>query len=131
MDAGACGLSVRMADVEKAALDSLDRPSYAGGLPEVAGMLARGRSRFNWDKLVDDALRFQSQSLIQRLGYLCDLLEAPWTGAARARLKAQLGRGKHYLGQTRRWGTGGRYHADWQVVDNVPPAELMAGDDAG
>lgn len=68
--------------------------------------VARGRSWFNWDKLVDDALRFQSQSLIQRLGYLCDLFEAPWTGAARARLKAQRGRGKHYLSQTSRWGDG-------------------------
>lgn len=122
----AFGLRVQMADVEKTVLDSLDRPNYAGGLPEVAGMLARGRSQLNWDKLVADALRFESPALVQRLGHLCDVLAVPWSAAAREQLRAQVGRGKFYLGQTGRWGTGGRYDAAWQVVDNIPPSELKA-----
>ena len=126
----AFGLRVQMADVEKTVLDALDRPNYAGGLPEVAGMVlktvARGRSQLNWDKLVDDALRFKSPALVQRLGHLCDVLAVPWSAAAREQLRAQVGRGKFYLGQTSRWGTGGRYDAAWQVVGNIPPSELTA-----
>jgi len=122
----AFGSPVKMADAEKTVLDSLDRPQYAGGIPEVAAMLKNGQGRLDWVKLADYALRFRSQSLIQRLGYLVDTLNMPMAPAARERLLAHLGKATTYLGRPAQWGHGGYYDPTWQVVDNVARRELLA-----
>lgn len=125
-DVEAFGSPVTMADAEKAVLDSLDRPQYAGGIPEVAAMLKNGQGRLDWAKLADYAVRFRSQALIQRLGYLVDTLDIPMSPGARDRLLAHLGKATAYLGRPTQWGHGGEYAPTWQVVDNVPRRELLA-----
>jgi len=122
----AYGTQVMMARPEKTVVDALDRPKYAGDLPEIAAMLWRGRGQLDWGRLVDYALRFRSQALVQRLGYLADVLDVGLEPDARDRLLAGVDRGKTYLGGTSRWGTGGDYDATWRVVDNVPERELLA-----
>lgn len=123
----AYGSPVNMADREKTILDCLDRPSYAGDIPEIAGMLQRGKSSLDWDKLVDYTLCFESTVLIQRLGYLIDRLSLPIKPEYRNMLLDQAsGNTKCYLGQPKRWNTGGNYNATWRVVDNIPPQVLSA-----
>jgi predicted transcriptional regulator of viral defense system len=124
-DVDAYGSHVQMAGPEKAVLDCLDRPQHAGDIPEVAAMLWHGKGRLNWSVLADYALRFRSQSLVQRLGYLADLLSLPMAGEPRERLLRGSGRNTCYLGQPSRWGRGGAYNATWRVVDNVPRRELL------
>ena len=126
MEMDAYGSRVRMAEPEKTIVDSLDRPTYAGGIPEVAAMLVHGQGRLNWDKLADYALRFKSHALVQRLGYLCDVLELPITSEAREKLLANIGKTTSYLGQPGRWKTRGKYNATWQSVGNIPRHELLA-----
>ena len=122
----AYGTRVMMAEPEKTVIDSLDRPAYAGDVPEVAAMLWRGQGRLDWDGLVDYGLRIRSQALIQRLGYLADLLQVPLEEPARTRLLDTVGKSTPYLGRPGQWGTGGEYDATWHVVDNVPRQELLA-----
>ncbi|MGD8969249.1 MAG: type IV toxin-antitoxin system AbiEi family antitoxin [Anaerolineae bacterium] len=121
----AYGSSVMMAEPEKTVVDALDRPAYAGDVPEIAAMLRRGQGQLDWDRLVNYALRFESQALVQRLGYLADLLEIPLGSSLRDRLLAGVGKSTPYLGKTGQWGTGGDYDATWQIVDNVPRRELL------
>jgi predicted transcriptional regulator of viral defense system len=123
----AYGSRVNMAEPEKTVLDSLDRPDYAGDIPEVAGMLQLGKSRLDWQKLVEYAVRFQSQSLLQRLGYLIDRLNLAIDPGVRDQLLAVAsGNTKCYLGQPRRWHTGGDYNATWRIVDNIPRQHLLS-----
>ena len=122
----AYGTLVMMAEPEKTVVDSLDRPVYAGGIPEIAAMLWRGRGRLDWGRLAEYALRLQSQALVQRLGYLVDFLEYPLAEPIRARLLAAIGKSTPYLGQPSRWGTGGEYDATWCIVDNLPRRELLS-----
>ncbi|MFZ5915460.1 MAG: type IV toxin-antitoxin system AbiEi family antitoxin domain-containing protein [Chloroflexota bacterium] len=122
----AYGSRVTMAEPEKTVIDALDRPEYAGDLPEIAGMLQRGRGRLRWETLADYALRFESSALIQRLGYLADLLHLPLPAQTRDRLLAGVGKSTPYLGRPGQWGTGGTYDATWRIVDNVPRQELLA-----
>ena len=123
----AYGSQVNMAEPEKTILDSLDRPGYAGDIPEVAGMLERGKSNFDWDKIMDYAVRLKSRVLLQRLGYLLDILNIPVESNVRNRLLIEAeGSTKCYLGQLRRWNTGGTYNDLWRVVDNLPRQELLA-----
>ena len=122
----AYGSRVMVAEPEKTVVDSLDRPAYAGDVPEVAAMLWRGKGRLDWGRLADYALRVRSQALVQRLGYLADLLQLPLEGPTRTRLLDTVGKSTPYLGRTGQWGTGGEYDATWHVVDNVPRQELLA-----
>ncbi len=126
VEVNAYGSRVKMAELEKTILDSLDRPAYAGGIPEVAAMLVHGQGQLNWKRLADEAVRFKSHALIQRLGYLCDLLELSIGASARQTLLAQIGKATSYLGQLEQWKMGGEYSPTWQIVDNIPRHELLA-----
>jgi predicted transcriptional regulator of viral defense system len=123
----AYGSRVNMAEPEKAVLDSLDHPLYAGDIPELATMLWRGRNRLEWQKMVEYAMRFRSRALLQRLGYLLEAIEIPIEPQIRKfLLEKTITNGKCYLGQPGRWGTGGEYSSTWRVVDNIPRKELIA-----
>lgn len=122
----AYGSQVMMARPEKTVVDALDRPKYAGDMPAIAAMLQRGQGQLDWSRLAEYALRFRSQALVQRLGYLVDLLDVRIELDVRGRLLDGVGKSTTYLGRTSRWGTGGDYDATWRVVDNVPRRELLA-----
>jgi predicted transcriptional regulator of viral defense system len=122
----AYGQPVQMAEIEKTILDSLDRPQYAGDIPEVATMLWRGRNRLNWEKLSLQAEPFGSKSLNQRLGYLLNTLNLEIPAPALNRLAAGGGRTTCYLGALSRWGKGGDFDPTWNVVDNIPRTVLLA-----
>jgi len=122
----AYGSQVMMAEPEKTILDCLHRPIYCGDIPEVATMLWRGKRRLQWDNITEYALRFKSQSLIQRLGYLIELLRIPLEEKNREKLLLKVKGNVCYLGQPSRWKQGGNYDATWKVVDNIPNHELLA-----
>lgn len=70
---------VWMASVEKALIDSFDRPSLAAPLPIVASALrsAHRRGILDTERLTDAAIRFDSPTLNRRLGFFMDLYEIP------------------------------------------------------
>jgi predicted transcriptional regulator of viral defense system len=121
----AYGSRVMMAVPEKTIADCLDKPAYAGGIPEIATMLWRGKGHMNWEKVADYATRFKSQALVQRLGYLADILELSLDTSARDILLAHVGKSTCYLGQPGQWKKGGEYDATWHIVDNIPRRELL------
>lgn len=126
VDVDAYGSHVMMANPEKTIVDALDRPEYAGDVPEVAAMLWRGKERLDWNQLTNYAIRIQSHSLVQRLGYLIDFLDAPISSTTRDQLLGKVGTSTPYLGRTGQWGTGGDYNSTWCIVDNVPRRELLS-----
>jgi predicted transcriptional regulator of viral defense system len=126
VEVDAYGSPVMMAEPEKTVVDSLDRPAYSGDIPEIAGMISRGKARIDWQVLADYALRFRSQALLQRLGFLADLLDVPLGAETRDRILRAIGRSYPYLGRPGRWGTGGRYDDTWRIVDNVPREQMLA-----
>ena len=122
----AYGSTVKMTDPEKTFLDSLFHPETSGDIPEVASMLWQGKKRFHWQKLVDYALQYQSQSLIQRLGFLLDELTIVIPPSERGRLLQRVDKNFCYLGRRVKWGQSGKQNATWQVIQNVPDTELQA-----
>ena len=89
-------------------------------------MLWQGKKRFDWQKLVDYGLKYQSQSLIQRLGFLLDELNIEIPSTDRERLLQHVDKNFCYLGRRGKWGTGGTQNATWQVIQNVPENEIQA-----
>ena len=115
-----------MATLERALLDAIDRPRYAGGIGEVSSIAARAATRVSWEDLLERARRWRSSALAQRLGYLLDLHGAEVPSRARsALLELVRPQSKIQLGSRRRWGTTGRLVRPWNVVENVPREVLL------
>lgn len=126
------GHVVRMATAERALLDALDRPRYAGGISEVSRMVGRGAARLSWDRLLTFAARWQQSAIVQRLGHLLDVHGADVPRAVREQFLGLINpRSKVHLGSRERWGSTGRLARPWNVVENVPPEILVETRDRG
>ena len=82
---------INLATVERALVDSFDRPRYAGSFPVVAQAL-RQAWRFEEldpEQLVQEVLAFDKHALARRLGFFMERWEIPGAEA----LRPHLGRG--------------------------------------
>lgn len=66
---------VLCSDLEKTFIDCLFKPYYAGGIVEVARALYTSKDKIKYDKLLDYTIKFDSQAVIKRLGFLLEILE--------------------------------------------------------
>ncbi|MGB6849796.1 MAG: type IV toxin-antitoxin system AbiEi family antitoxin domain-containing protein [Thermoanaerobaculia bacterium] len=120
------GQAVLMATVERALLDAIDRPRFAGGIGEVSRIVSRAPTQISWDALLELARRWRSSALVQRLGYFLDLHAAKPPMVVRSNLLELLRpKSKILLGPRRRWGTTGKLIRPWNVVENVPRNVLL------
>jgi predicted transcriptional regulator of viral defense system len=62
-------------DLEKTIIDCLFKPDYAGGIVEIAKAIYNSKNRIVFDKLLDYSIKFKSQAVIKRLGFILELLE--------------------------------------------------------
>jgi len=65
---------VQCSDLEKTFIDCLFKPDYAGGIVEIAGALFRSKDQLKYDVLLSYAVRFKSQAVVKRLGFLLEAL---------------------------------------------------------
>lgn len=66
---------VQCSDLEKTIIDCLFKPNYAGGIVEVAKAIYMAKDKIKYPQLLNYTVRFNSQAVIKRLGYLLELLE--------------------------------------------------------
>ncbi len=59
-----------MADEEKAIIDSIFLPKYAGGMSEVFKAFKRAVTQLDKEKLIDYAIQMENKSLCARLGFM-------------------------------------------------------------
>lgn len=125
-DVNVLGEPVQMATSERALLDALDRPRYAGGLTEVSRMVSRSGAKISWDAMLDLLRRWNESALVQRLGYFVDLHHVDVPAVTRAELESLVRPGsKIHLGPRARWGTSGKLVSPWNVIENVPREALL------
>ncbi len=115
------GHPVQMATAERAVLDAIDRPRYAGGIGEVSRIVARAAAKVSWDELIRLVRKWGSSALVQRLGYFVDLHGAELPDRVRnSLLELVRPKSKIQLGSRRRWGSSGKLVRPWNVIENVP-----------
>jgi len=66
---------VLCSDLEKTIIDCLFKPAYAGGIVEIGKALHKAQDKLKYDKLFDYLLKFDSQAVIKRLGFLLELFQ--------------------------------------------------------
>ena len=68
------GREARISTIEKTVVDCADRPRLCGGATELARIVYGAKRSADQRNLVQTALRMRSVSLLQRLGFLTDLV---------------------------------------------------------
>jgi predicted transcriptional regulator of viral defense system len=66
---------VSCSDIEKTIIDCLFKPDYAGGIVEVARAIYSTKEKLDYKKLLEYTIKFDSQAVVKRLGYLLELFE--------------------------------------------------------
>lgn len=66
---------VQCSDIEKTIVDCLFKPDYAGGIVEVARAIYSTKEKLDYNKLLEYTIKFNSQAVAKRLGYLLELFE--------------------------------------------------------
>ena len=120
------GAAVAMATPERAMLDALDRPRYAGGIGEVSRIVRKAARRGDWDRLLGYLKRWEESAIVQRLGHLLDLHGVAIPTRQKRRFR-ELVRpdAKVHLGSRSRWGTSGHLDPAWNIITNVPKDVLV------
>lgn len=123
-------VEVRIAEFEKAVVDCLDKPKYAGGIQEVAMVLHAAIRKADQAKLVDYAIRMGSSTLVQRLGFLSYIIQESFQEGLSHEfmrvLQKHVGRSLVYIAPTSRFGCKGTFNKIWRVVENLPREQLLA-----
>ncbi len=120
------GYPVPISDLEKTALDCIEYPERAGGLPEASAILTKAARRWDWEKAAGYFERRGNTALIQKFGYLCDAGHLSMPEALRARLRSRLKlSSRTYLVPRRHSETYQNYDREWGVVVNIDPHTLF------
>ena len=62
-------------DLEKTFIDCLFKPDYAGGIVEIARAIYISRDKIKFNVLLEYAIKFNSQAVIKRLGFILEILK--------------------------------------------------------
>jgi predicted transcriptional regulator of viral defense system len=62
-------------DLEKTIIDCLFKPDYSGGIVEIARAIYVSRGKIKFNVLLEYAIKFNSQAVVKRLGFILELLK--------------------------------------------------------
>jgi predicted transcriptional regulator of viral defense system len=121
------GRSTCISEPEKTLIDCVDRPDLAGGPAEVTRIVHTGMAEVDQRKLVDAAMQMKSTSLLQRLGFLTDLVERPLKDDLRARVRAAIPKSaRSVFGRRERKEDDIGYAAEWGLFVHARKSDLLA-----
>jgi predicted transcriptional regulator of viral defense system len=121
------GRAVTISDPEKTVIDCTDRPDLAGGPMELTRIVYAAMVDIDQAKLVDAALQMQSTSLLQRLGFLTDLVERPLHDEWRTRLRMAIPKStRSTFGRPERRDDDIGYIADWGLFVHARRSDLLS-----
>jgi predicted transcriptional regulator of viral defense system len=111
----------------KTVVDCVDRPDLAGGVAEVTRIVHGAVPNTEVVEIVDAALRMKSAALLQRLGYLADLVGWKLTESQRSRLRAAIPRSaRTVFGRAKREEGDVGYVAPWGLIVHARSSDLLA-----
>ncbi|HLC96418.1 MAG TPA: hypothetical protein VJH97_03795 [Candidatus Nanoarchaeia archaeon] len=87
--------AIIIADKEKALVDSLLFPKYAGGIREIINCIETSLNEIELDTLCDYALKVESKAVLRRLGFILEYLK--YKGNVIERIRKNIGRGYERL----------------------------------
>lgn len=107
---------VNIAEKEKVIIDCLDLPRNCGGITEVIKAIDSAGEELDFKKLEDYAKKMKNHAIINRLGYILELLN----------IKTNLIPSKHYVFLDPLIKKKRGYNAKWKIIENIPKADLLS-----
>jgi len=121
------GRSTCISEPEKTLIDCVDRPDLSGGPAEVARIVHAAMGEVDQSKLVETGMQMKSISLLQRVGFLTDLVERPLTDDLRARVRAAIPKSaRSVFGRRERREDDIGYAAEWGLFVHARKSDLLA-----
>ena len=121
------GRSVTISSPEKTVIDCIDRPELAGGPAELARILYNTMSEVDARALAEAAIKMGSTSLLQRLGFLAEVVDRPLPAETRERLRQAIPKStRSSFGRAERKPGDIGYVAAWGLFANVRREDLLA-----
>ena len=121
------GRPVRITNKEKTLVDCVDRPDRCGGPGELCRIVWGASGQFDWEILANYVDLFDSASLVQRLGFILDLVEIEIPNHARDHFKRKIGSTKSSFGSRRPDEKHFGYVSEWGLTVNFTK-EALTGD---
>jgi len=120
------GRDVRLSSKPKTLVDCVDRPDLCGGIPELVRIVFAAAHEIDPQDLIDTVMAFKSKSVMQRLGFIADLVDRPLRDPVRQAIRSAIPASySSYFGRAeRRVGDIG-YIAAWGLHVNVPKTGLI------
>ncbi len=111
----------------KTLVDCIDRPPLSGGAAELTRIVYSAMSEIDPAELVDAALKMESTSLLQRLGFLTDLVGKQLPEPQRHRLREAIpNSARSRFGRTKSKDGDIGYVSDWGLFVNARREDLLA-----
>jgi predicted transcriptional regulator of viral defense system len=121
------GRDATISEPDKTVADCVDRPDLAGGVAEVTRIVHGAAPRTKPVEILDAALQMKSTALLQRLGYLTDLVGCKWPESQRARLHAAIPKSaRTVFGRAQREEGDIGYVAHWGLIVHARASDLLA-----
>ena len=119
--------SVSISTPVKTLIDCLDRPDLAGGPAELARIVHSALAKVSPEDALAAAMKMKSKAVLQRLGFLSDLVGRPLPEDVRQKLRDAIPKKyrSHFGRAARRDGDIG-YAADWGLHVNVRQEDLLS-----
>ena len=121
------GRQVAISSPSKTFLDCLDRPDLAGGPAELTRIAHSALAKVNLDELLSAAITMNSKSMLQRLGFLSDLVDRPLPKDIRTRLKNAIpAHHRSKFGREERRDGDIAYSSSWGLFVNARREDLLS-----
>ncbi len=121
------GREIVVSTPAKTVVDCVDRPDLVGGPPEVARVVYGASANMDPSELIAAALRMQSKSLWQRLGFLADLVGWQWPDDVRRELRGAIPKSQRSIfGATEHRQHDIGYISDWGLLVNIEEQVLLS-----
>jgi predicted transcriptional regulator of viral defense system len=121
------GRKVAISSPEKTVIDCIDHPELAGGLAELTRIVHTAMNDIDPDKLLAGALNMRSTSLLQRLGFLTDLVGKPLPEDARQQLRQAIPKSaRSNFGRSERRDGDIGYVSEWGLFVHARRDDLLA-----
>ena len=121
------GREVVLSTPTKTVIDCLDRPDLTGGVTELTRIVYGYSSNANIAELTKMAFRMESTALLQRLGFLSELVGWNLPDALRRRLRAAIAPStRTVLGRVERQTGDIGYVAAWGLLVHARTSDLLA-----
>ncbi|MFP3951679.1 MAG: hypothetical protein ACLFVP_06050 [Candidatus Bathyarchaeia archaeon] len=121
------GCKIAVARPAKASLDSLDKPEYCGGVPQVVSVIVNALTG-DLNRLLNYSERMGSRTVIQRVGYITEyllqmnIINEEFIKSIESLLPGDVS--NTFLGPVGRHERKNILNVRWHIIENIDSKEL-------